>query len=58
MGRCGGLWGDVRRLFGGVTFVRKYGSSKGGVTCIRKVWQLMERCDGHGDVRGTGRCEV
>ena len=24
-----------------------YGSSKGGVSSIRKVCQLMERCDGH-----------
>ena len=27
--------------------VRKCGSSMGGVPSIRKVCQLMERCDGH-----------
>ena len=31
-------------------------SPKGGVSSIRKVSQLMERCDGHGgDVRGCGK---
>ena len=31
-----------------MTVVRKYGSPKEGVSSIRKVGQLMERCDGHG----------
>ena len=38
-----------------MTVVRKCGSSKGGVTSIRKVCKLMERCDGHlGGVKGCG----
>ena len=37
-----------------VSAIWKYGSSKGGVTSIRKVWQLMERCDGHGGYKGFG----
>ena len=48
VGRCDGHWGDIRRLWGGVIVVRKCGSSKGGVSTIRKICQLMERCDGHG----------
>ena len=48
VGRCCGHWGDVRRLWGGVTVVRMCGSSKGGVSSMRQVCQLMERCDGHG----------
>ena len=29
-----------------------------GVTSIRKVCQLMERCDGHGGCKGVmGRCD-
>ena len=48
VGRCSG--GDVRKLWGGVTVVRKCCSSKEGVTSIRKVCQLMERCDGHGGI--------
>ena len=47
VGRCDGHGGDVRRLWGGVTVVRKCGSSRKGVTSIRQVCQLMERCDGH-----------
>ena len=43
VGRCDGHGGDVRRLMGGVTVVRKC-----GVSSIRKVCQLMERCDGNG----------
>ena len=43
-----GHLGDVRRLWGGVTVVRMCGSSKGDVSSIRQVWQLMETCDGHG----------
>ena len=46
--RCDGHWGDVRRLWGGVTVVRKCGSSKGGVLSIRKICQFVERCNGHG----------
>ena len=47
VGRCDGHFGDVRRLWGGVTVVRKCGSSKGGLPSIRKVCQLMERYEGH-----------
>ena len=39
-------------------FVERYDTCqyvKGGVTSIRKVCQLMERCDGHGgDVKVLG----
>ena len=39
-----------------MTVVRKCGSSKGGMTSIRKLCQLMERCDGSwGDVRECGK---
>ena len=31
-----------------MTVVRMCGSSKGDVSSIRQVCQLMERCDGHG----------
>ena len=48
VGRCDGHWGDVGRLWGGVTVVRKCVSSKGDVSSIRKVCHLMEMCDGHG----------
>ena len=41
------------RLWGAVTVVRKCGSSKGGVSSIRKICQLMERCDGHGGCKGV-----
>ena len=41
MGRCNGVWK-------GVTVVRKCDSHQGGVKGIRKVCQLIERCDGHG----------
>ena len=38
-----------------MTVIRKCGSPKGGVISIRKMCQLMERCDGHGgDVRMLG----
>ena len=53
MGRCHGHWGDVRRLWRGVTFVSKCGSSKVGVSSNRKVCQLMERCDGYGGCKGV-----
>ena len=33
-----------------MTVVRKCGSSKGGVSSTRKVYQLMDRLDGHGDM--------
>ena len=56
VGRCNGHWGYVRRLWGGETVVRTCGSFKGGVSSIRKVCQLMERCDGHrADVRKCGK---
>ena len=42
VGRCDGHWRDVRRLSGGVTVVRNYGSSKRGVSNIRKVCQLRD----------------
>ena len=45
VGRCGGHWGYVRRLWGSVTVV-KCGSSKGSVSSIRKVCQWTETCDG------------
>ena len=48
LGRC-------RESWVGVTVVRKCGSNEGGVKYIRKVCQLIERCDVHGgDVRGYG----
>ena len=31
---------------------RECDSPKGGVSSIRKVSQLMERCDGHGGCKG------
>ena len=31
-----------------MTVFRKYGSNQGDVKCIRKLCQLIERCDGHG----------
>ena len=31
-----------------MTADRRCDSCQGGVKCIRKVCQLMERCDGHG----------
>ena len=35
--------------------VRKCDNHQGGATGIRKVYQLMERCDGHrGDVKVVG----
>ena len=42
MGGCKEAWG------GGDNIVRRCSSSKIGVSSIRKVCQLMERCDGHG----------
>ena len=53
VGRCNGHLGHERRLWGGVTVVRKYGSSNGGVSSIRKVCQSLERCDGHGGCKGV-----
>ena len=35
-------------LWGGVTVVRMCGTSKGGVSSIIQVCQLMERCDSNG----------
>ena len=46
VGNCDGQGGDVRWLWGGVTFVRKCSSSMEGVTRIRKVCQFLEKCDG------------
>ena len=39
-----------------MTVVRKCGSNQGGVKCIRKVCQLIERCDGHGGV--VRKCDI
>ena len=33
-----------------MTVVRKCDNPQGGVKCIRKVYQLMERCDAHGGI--------
>ena len=41
MGECKGVWEGV------ITF-RKFDSPQGGVNNIRKLFQLMERCDAHG----------
>ena len=41
-----------------MTVVRKCNSHQGGVKRIRKVCQLMDRCDGHGgdaNVRVCGK---
>ena len=35
---------------GGVTVDRECASPKGGVKDVRKVRQLVGRCDGHGEV--------
>ena len=41
--------------WGGVTVFRKCGSIQGVVKCLRKVCQLIERCDGYGgDITGHG----
>ena len=43
-------------VWGGVTVVQKCDSHQGGVKGIIKVYQLMERYDGHGgDVTGFGK---
>ena len=48
MGRCKWAWEGV------ITF-RSFDSPKGGVKYVRKVCQLMERCDAHGrSVREVG----
>ena len=55
VGGCDGHGGDVRRLWGGVTGVRKCGTPKGGMRIIRKLCQFRARCDGHGrDVKVLG----
>ena len=41
MGGCKGVWEGV------VTF-RRCDNPQGGVKCVRKGCQLMERCYGHG----------
>ena len=43
-------WGRCQDAWRGVTVVRKCDSYKVGVTSIRKVCQLMERCDNHGEM--------
>ena len=40
----------VTWAWGGVAVVRECDSPKGGVKCIRKVCQMMKRCDGHREV--------
>ena len=48
MGRRKGDWG-------GVAVDQKCNIDQKGVKGIKKVCQLMERCDGHGgDIRGYG----
>ena len=43
-------------VWGGVTVVQKCDGHQGGVKGIIKVYQLMERYDGHGgDVTGFGK---
>ena len=45
-------------MWGGVTVDRNCDTHQGGVKGIRKVCQLMERCDSHGQgVRVCGKCE-
>ena len=49
--------GDVRVLEGVITF-KGCDILQGGVKGVRKVCQLMERCDPHGrSVRSLGRCD-
>ena len=46
---------DVTCAWEGVTVVRECDSLKGGVKGIRKVCELVVRCDGHGgDLRRLG----
>ena len=41
--------------WGGVTDVRKCDTHQGGVKGVRKIFQLMERCDDHMErVKGCG----
>ena len=43
-------------MWEGETVVRRCDSSQGGVKVVRKLFQLMEKYDGHGgDVRGCGK---
>ena len=53
-----GTWGRFKRDCGGVAVVKKCDSPQGGVTGIRIVCYLVERCDGHGEnVRCVKRCD-
>ena len=48
MGGCKGMWGGV------ITF-RRCDTPHGGLKDVRKVCQVMERCDGYGgDVKVLG----
>ena len=54
-------WGGVmvmgrsKRAGGGASLDRKWDSHQGDVKdCIQNECQLMERCDGHGEVLGGG----
>ena len=43
-------------MWEGETVVRRCDSSQRGVNIVRRLFQLMERYDGHGgDVRGCGK---
>ena len=54
IGECKGMWEGV------ITF-KSYDSPQGGVKIVRKVCQLMERCDAQGrsvqDLEGGGDCQ-
>ena len=39
--------GDEKGVWEGVT-VKRYDSPQGGLKVVRKVCQLMDRCDAHG----------
>ena len=45
MGGCKGVWEGV------ITF-KRCDSHQGGVTDVKKVCQLVERCDGHWEMEG------
>ena len=43
-------------MWEGETVVRRCDSSQEGVKAVRNLFQLMERCDGHGrGVKGCGK---
>ena len=55
----GEVWCSLGRCKGAWTVVRKCDSHQGGAKDIRKVCQLIERCDGHmGLVKGCGETPV